>query len=61
MPCCVNGIYSSNFLLAHVGDSFSEGIGLKLKSTGMPDQKKTVKSFKKQEQLSLDCSKQRFI
>lgn len=43
MPCCVNGICSGNFLLAYVGNSFSEVTGLKLKPTEMPDQKKTEK------------------
>lgn len=41
MPCCVKGIYSGNFQLAYVGDSFSEVTELKLKPTGMPDRKKT--------------------
>lgn len=43
MPCCVYGIYLGNFLSAYVGDSFPEVTGLKLKPTGMPDQKKTKK------------------
>lgn len=41
MPCCVNGIYLGNFLLAYVDDSFSEVTRLKLKPTGIPDQNKT--------------------
>jgi len=39
MPCCVNGIYLCNFLLADTGDSFSEVTGLKLKPTEMTKRK----------------------
>lgn len=48
MPCCVTGIYSGNFLLAFVDDSFSEIIGLKLKPIGISDQNKTEEVSEKE-------------
>lgn len=48
MPCCVNGIYSGNFLWAYVDHSFSEVTGLKLKPTGIPDQNKTEEVSQKE-------------
>lgn len=51
MPCCVNGYHnvnSGNFLLAYLDDSFSEVMGLKLKTAGIPDQNKTEEASEKE-------------